>query len=142
MKKTAQIEQHCPNSVNKRYKIALKEANKSRHKYKMGAAIIKSGRVLSASANGEKTGRHAEIRAIFKDRESGRRQKKEPTVDFTGATMYIARQGGEELSRPCRACFLLIRSVGIKKIVFKEGKTIVSKVVAKENLKDYRNYFL
>lgn len=117
--------------MNKWYKIALKEATKSkRPRYKMGAAIIKSGRVLSASCNGQKTGRHAEIRAISKD------------IDFKGSTMYIARHGGEGISRPCRACFMLLRSVGIKKIVFKEGVNVITKIVSDEIIDDYRNYFL
>jgi deoxycytidylate deaminase len=95
----------------------------------MGAAIIKSGRVLSASPNGTQTGRHAEIRAIAK-------------VDCIGATMFIARHGGEGSSRPCRACFMLLRSVGIKKIVFKEGGKVITKVVSEETPDNYRNYFL
>lgn len=117
-------------TLNKWYKIALKEAARSnRPKYKMAAAIIKSGRVLSVATNGSRTGRHAEMRAIT-------------GLNFTGAIMYIARHGGEEMSRPCRACFMLIKSAGIKKIVFKEGGVIVTKVVSREDIEDYRDYCL
>jgi pyrimidine deaminase RibD-like protein len=118
-------------TLNKWYKIALKESAKSkRAKYKMAAAIIKSGRVLSVATNGPRTGRHAEVRAISKD------------VNFAGAIMYIARHGGEEMSRPCRACFMLIKSAGIKKIVFKEEGVIVTKVVSRESIENYRDYCL
>lgn len=92
--------------------VALKEARFGRHKqHRMGAVIVRGGSVLSRAANQSKPfgltnrGRHAEERALT------------PTRDFSGAKLYVAREGSR-MSRPCRSCMRLIIKAGIDRIVY------------------------
>jgi deoxycytidylate deaminase len=94
--------------------------------YHLGCAIMFQGKQISIGAN-DKTrshpyvhyhgehfnhGIHAEMAAIF-------RVKKKDSLK--GATIYIYRQtknGTFANARPCSMCFELIRSLGIKKMVY------------------------
>jgi deoxycytidylate deaminase len=90
---------------------------------KHGSVIVKGGRVISTGVNKERShprivssehikdhcSVHAEIDAIKKAR------------DVNGATIYIARvnkRGEARDSRPCKRCFEVIKSNGIKKVIY------------------------
>lgn len=102
------------------------EALKSTHKqHRMGAVIVKGGRVLSTGYNtmqpsarlGTNT-RHAEAHAILKLLKEGRLHS------LAGADLYVTRftRGGSVgLSRPCSACAELARSVGVSRVFYSTG---------------------
>jgi deoxycytidylate deaminase len=90
---------------------------------KHGSVIVKGGRVISTGINKERShprivssehikdhcSVHAEVDAIKKAK------------DVTGATIYVARvnkRGEARDSRPCKRCYEVIRTNGIKKIVY------------------------
>jgi len=100
------------------FRIASKEAKKSKHKqHRLGAVIVKGGRILSTGFNEIRPSSllktntlHAEASAILK------LLKKNKFSDLAGSTMYVTRftRGGNVgLSKPCQHCTDLIRSVGI-----------------------------
>lgn len=92
----------------------------------MAAVIVSGGNVLACAVNGARTGRHAELRAISRDR------------DFSGATIYVARHSGG-ISRPCRMCFEVIKAAGITKMVFiDEAGHLTSKKVGEESSSSYK----
>lgn len=107
-----------------RLDITSKTAMNSICRSKHGAAIYKSGRLLSIGINTSKLNNdyvnwtencpvpseHAEMSAI--------RQAK---GDLTGAVMYVSRvnrQGNEMMSRPCNNCHKAIVAAGIKMVVY------------------------
>ena len=102
---------------------AARQAAKSTHKFRMGAVIVKGGRVVSTGYNvvghrsqyREWESIHAEEQAIVKLLRSG-------SLDLlANSVLYVSRinnRGELACSKPCRTCFSLIQSVGIKKVVF------------------------
>jgi len=105
-------------------RLANKEANKSTFYYKLGAIIVKGNRVLATGHNSIahcklndfKNSRHAEMDAILhilKNRNG--------LSLLAGSTIYVSRitKGGETaLAKPCSKCMSLIKSVGIKRIIY------------------------
>lgn len=102
-------------------KVAMNSTCRSRH----GAAIWKSGSLLSIGINksrlmneyktwwedGPVPSEHAEMSAI---RQCG-------DADLTGAVLYVSRvnkDGKEMYSRPCNNCAKAIISRGIKTIIY------------------------
>lgn len=95
---------------------------------KVGAVIVKGGRVLSTGINSlrytKDNGRswpslHAEEQAILK-------LLKQPNggKHLVGSTIYVSRvkkDGSVGLAKPCQKCQELIDAVGIRKIVYTEG---------------------
>jgi len=117
------------------FRIAEKQALKSTHaKHRMGAVIVKGGRVLATGYNELRPssiiGRptlHAEASAILKLLKENRLE------DLIGSTLYVTRftRGGTiSCSRPCEHCTNLIRSVGIRSVLFisEEGSTETMKL--------------
>lgn len=108
------------------YNLARKAADLSVCRYKMGAAIVRGGNVLSINHNALKThtdhaqwphwvcSQHAEMRAVILAR-----------CDIRGAIMYVARVGGNEISKPCVHCYNVIRLAGIREIVYSDGKKLI-----------------
>ena len=100
-------------------RLAIKEAKKSTHRFKLGAVIGKGKRVLSKAHNirkthpvfgsGEYNTLHAESNAIYKAVRQG--------YDLTGATIYIYRENNN-LAKPCKCCMGLIHKYGIKEVVY------------------------
>ena len=101
------------------YDLTYRIADTSQCHYKMGAIIVKGNRVLSVGVNQIKThpaiaktyddycvSIHAELAALLRNK-----------TDVTGATMYVARNGGK-VSKPCKSCMVYIRMAGIKYIVY------------------------
>lgn len=106
-------------------RIAKKEAKKSGFKqHRLGAVIVKGSRILSTGFNQRRYTKefkrptlHAEADAILKLLKAGRQ------ADLVGATIYVCRftaGGVVGCAKPCPACSDLIKSVGIRKVVFTE----------------------
>lgn len=104
-------------------RIAKKEAKKSGFKqHRLGAVIVKGSRILSTGYNQrrytkefKKPTLHAEADAILKLLKDNR------LSDLVGSTLYVCRftAGGRVgCSKPCDACASLIKSVGIRKVVY------------------------
>jgi len=102
------------------WRFAKNESNKSPMKFKLGAVIIKRGRIIGFGYNSLKTHPkfgskkhfktlHAEGAAIYSCRKLGN--------DTTGATMIIYRKGCRN-SKPCEECQKLIKTAGIKKVIY------------------------
>ncbi len=105
---------------------AIKQALKSRFNYKLGAVIVKGGRVLGCGHN--ETGRytnkwkqswpgslHAEEAAILNALRKG------GPVPLVGSTLYVSRVGrnGEVgIAKPCKHCQEVIKSFHIKEVVY------------------------
>ena len=100
-------------------RFAREEANKSKHRFQMGAAIVRGKRILSRAYNIDKTHPkfgsgeykrlHAEGHAIWKAVRQG--------VDLSGATIYVYRQNNN-LAKPCPCCMGLIHKYGIKEVIY------------------------
>lgn len=110
--------------------VARYIAKKSKSRNTHGAVVVKSGRVLGTGFNRDRNNPrivnpnrikmdcsfHAEEMAI-----------KDAGENLKGAKIYVARinrHGHDRDSRPCPRCFLLIKSVGIKKIVYTSEKGV------------------
>ena len=86
--------------------IADAFARQSNHsKHKMAAVLVRGGAVVAKATNKQRWGDHAERRALRGIKNTHK------------LVLYIARHGGKA-SRPCSECLAIIRSVGIKKIVY------------------------
>lgn len=103
------------------FRVAAKEAVKSQHKqHKLGAVIVKGGRILSTGFNSLRPSSllkthtlHAEAAAILK------LLKERRLHDLAGSEIYVTRftrGGAVACSKPCSACMDLIKAVGIKRI--------------------------
>lgn len=107
-------------------RIARKQAARSVFKRaRVGAVIAKGDRILSVGHNAIRYSKyvhskfpesvHAEQAAIAKLLQERRLH------DLAGATIYVCRinsSGVHRLSRPCVCCADLIRSVGIREVVY------------------------
>lgn len=109
-------------------KHAIKLSQRSTlERAQIGAVLVKSGRVLAKGYNkinryqgtiksGHwKTSLHAEMACLLNLMKLGNIE------DAQGATMFVARHrrnGSTGLAYPCKDCFEIIRSFGIKKVVF------------------------
>lgn len=103
------------------FKMASKAAGRSPFKqHRLGAVVVKSGRVLSTGYNEIrwnerlwKENIHAEEAAIVKLLTAGR------SSSLIGSEIYVTRftRGGAiGIAKPCFACAALIKSVGIRKV--------------------------
>ena len=113
---------------NAAIRVAFKTATKSGfERAKVGAVIANKKRILSCGYNEVRyykkcptprkwnNSLHAEQSAILKLLNSGRHN------ELVGSTIYVTRvnKAGESvLAKPCQYCHELIKSVGIKKVVF------------------------
>lgn len=102
-------------------RIALAQAEKSRYaKWRMGAVLVKSGRVIAAASNTlrnepglaglplEECSVHAEAAVIQK-------------VTNPSGIMYVARisrSGVQGLAKPCKRCRKLLIESGIRTVVW------------------------
>ena len=100
-------------------RAAIRESEKSDHRFKMGAAIARGSKILVSAPNSRKThpkfgsGQfstlHAESHAIYKAIRSG--------INISGATIYVYR-ANDLLAKPCPRCMGLINKYGIKDVVY------------------------
>ena len=116
-------------------RIAKKQAGNSTYIYKLGAVIVKGQRVLSTgfnsishcSVNNFRNSRHAEMDAILKlmHRHNG-------LVSLAGSTLYVTRvtqTGRSAMAKPCKKCMDLIRSVGIREVIYTTDNNVVKERV-------------
>ena len=114
---------------------AEKQAHKSQFKYRVGAVLVRSGRVLSTGHNkvGHRSKQriwesvHAEESAIVNALKSGSMGR------IPGSILYVVRilsDGSLSCAKPCTKCNALIQSVGIKKVVYTDwdGSTVVERM--------------
>lgn len=105
------------------FRIAQKTALKSPFlKHRVGAVVMKGKRILSSGFNEiryDKTTQrgtmHAEAAAIGKLLNSGAQ------AELVGSTIFVTRytrSGLISCAKPCDECYELIRSVGIRKVVY------------------------
>ncbi len=104
-------------------RLALKQAKESNYLYKLGVVITKGHRVLSTGYNKiahcdlniYKDSRHAEMHAIQKVLRQPDGLRK-----LANAIIYVTRitKSGTGMARPCSRCMELIKSVGIKTIIY------------------------
>jgi tRNA(Arg) A34 adenosine deaminase TadA len=103
-------------------RLAMKVARKSPCSFKIGALVVKGGRVLSWGHNKDKTDPirirrpnpyvdklHAELVALHGITETG------------GCTLYVVRVGRVKsmaLAKPCRMCMEMIRKAKIRKLIY------------------------
>lgn len=110
-----------------RYHLAKEVAKLSDCRFKLGAALYTGKRMMSIACNVLKShpehtrkyaanviSIHAEHRAILLSR-----------GNVKGAVMYIARNGGKEISNPCLSCRIYMKEAGIKTIVYFNGTHLV-----------------
>lgn len=98
----------------------------STYRFRMGALLVKSGRVLGGDVNIPKitpstppnrVSTHAEIRVL------------KNTRNVKGATLYVARLRSQDipaLARPCSWCMQEIIAAGISRVVFTTNDQIGS----------------
>lgn len=116
--------------------IANAQGKKSKHKHRLGAVVVKSGNVVATGYNkiGHrakgitetelKASVHAERAAITK------LLKPKHFHKLQGAKIYVSRimkDGSFGLAHPCKHCLELIKSCGIKEVIFTNGKGTISR---------------
>lgn len=111
------------------YLAARKAAALSNCRYKVGAVIVRGSNIISSGNNTLKTHSkhihwpnhvcsvHAEHNVI--------RHAQHRNIDLNGATIYVARIGGLQISKPCNMCMSCIRKSGIRTIVYSNGTNLV-----------------
>lgn len=110
----------------KYFELAKKLSEKSKYHHKLGAVVVKKGKILGVGFNQpEKTHPkspnpfktiHCELDAIIGISKE----------DLQGASIYIYRQykdGSPAMAAPCRDCRNLIKHVGIKKVFHTGNRT-------------------
>ena len=100
-------------------RYAIEESKKSKHKFAMGAVIVRGNKMLSKACNLNKTHPkfgsgvyrrlHAEGNAIYKAVRRG--------IELSGSTIYVYRKN-YNLAKPCPCCMGLIHKYGIKEIIY------------------------
>lgn len=126
------------NKISKIIKIAQKESLRSPHdKFQLGAVLFHQNKIISKAFNNPhkshpyilshkeewRRGIHAEMSAIFKVQHKNNLQ---------GTTMMIFRQcknGDLANARPCELCLQLIKSFGIKTIVYTTKNGIIKEKI-------------
>jgi deoxycytidylate deaminase len=108
--------------------VARYFATKSKSRNTHGAVVVKSGRVLGTGFNKDRnhprivSPEHIKTDCSFHAEELAIRDAGE---NLKGAKIYVARvnkHGVDRDSQPCPRCFILIKSVGIKKIIYTSEK--------------------
>jgi deoxycytidylate deaminase len=104
--------------------VARYFAAKSKSRNTHGAVVVKSGRVLGTGFNKDRNSPKMTEPARIKTDCSFHAEEiaiRDAGENIKGAKIYVARvnrHGSDRDSRPCPKCLLLIRSVGIKKIIY------------------------
>lgn len=104
--------------------VARYFSTKSNAKNMHGAVIVKGGRVLGTGYNRNRnhptvvSPEHIKTKCSIHAEESA---IKDANYDVRGAVIYVARlskSGEDRDSKPCPRCFDLIKSHGIKRIIY------------------------
>jgi tRNA(Arg) A34 adenosine deaminase TadA len=116
-----EIYDHISNNDQKFLSVATKLAFTSDNRFRVGAIVVKSRRVLGGSSNitrrspstpPNRFSTHAEIAAI------------KVASDTDGATLYVARLNSADtnaMAKPCSWCMQKIMESGIDKVVYTTG---------------------
>lgn len=116
--------------------------------YKIGCVVAQKNKIINASFNSSKT--HPMQKHYNKERFDGDDTPHrvhaeihalapyiEDDVDWKNVTVYIARKrrcdGENGMSRPCPACMKMIKSLGIKNIVYTTDFGIAKESVCDES---------
>ncbi|WP_412566443.1 hypothetical protein [Streptomyces chartreusis] len=96
--------------------LALKQAARSRCRYRVGAVLARGSRVLGGSANLQRNPPHVDFRhATFHAEEAVLRR----VVCPRGATAYVARLGRDGsplMARPCWRCQRALTARGVVRV--------------------------
>jgi deoxycytidylate deaminase len=107
-------------------------AEKSEENKKHGAIIVKSGRVVGTGFNRFKNHPHnipVELIKVHCSRHAEEVAIREAGSNAKGAILYVARvnkQGVDRNSKPCHICSKIIKSSGIKKVIYTVEETYES----------------
>lgn len=114
------------------FRLADRQSVKSNCKHRLGAVIVKGGRVLSTGYNEIRYSRfiqattvHAEEAAIIKLLD------KKALSQLVSSELYVSRtcpSGNSGLARPCSRCMDLIKSVGIKRVHYTTDNGITESI--------------
>lgn len=101
------------------WRLAVREASKSTMSYKLGAVLVRRGKVLAVGRNVNKTHpdfgsghfktMHAEGNCLYNAKKRG--------IDPSGCTLIVYRKNNN-LSKPCSCCMVMIKKFGIEKVVY------------------------
>ena len=113
--------------LNRAISVARTSTERQRH----GCVVVKGGRVISVGVN---TFRNHPLVVSQPDRNSSYHAEINAMrgVDLTGATLYVARLGRNELpsmSAPCVHCTSAIIKAGAKRIVWTVNEIEVGKIL-------------
>lgn len=114
--------------------IAIREAHKSKHKYRIGAVIYRRKEIIALSCNkpyrhcarikkkykSYPTSIHAEIGAVLKARK-----------DLCGTSILVVRinaAGQLRLAKPCKHCHAYLDYVGIKRVIYSTNEGIMKEM--------------
>ncbi|MEU9979617.1 hypothetical protein [Streptomyces sp. NPDC051014] len=99
-------------------RIALKAANESRCRYRMGAVVADGPRVLAARANLRRNAPDVDyLNATFHAEEAALRRVRSPA----GTVLYVARvdaSGNAAMARPCPRCERMLAEAGVVGVYF------------------------
>ena len=107
-------------------------AEKSEENKKHGAIIVKSGRVVGTGFNRFKNHPHnipEELIKVHCSRHAEEVAIREAGSNAKGAILYVARvnrQGVDRNSKPCHICSEIIKSSGVKKVIYTVEETYES----------------
>ena len=112
--------------------VARYFAEKSEENKKHGAIIVKSGRVVGTGFNRFKNHPHnipEELIKVHCSRHAEEVAIREAGSNAKGAILYVARvnrQGADRNSKPCHICSDIIKSSGVKKVIYTVEETYES----------------
>ena len=87
-------------------KVARKKAKECDYIYRLGAVVVRGGKILSIASNTRKG--HAEVNAI------------KQASKTEGADIYVTRHTptGMAMAKPCDNCMEAIKAAGIRRIYY------------------------
>ncbi|MGW1076737.1 deaminase [Streptomyces sp. NPDC002537] len=101
--------------------LALKQAKRSTHRFRVGSVLIRGGRVIAASSNRKRNSPRTDFRhSTFHAEEMVLRR----ATRTRGAVLYVARLGADErplLAKPCPRCQQHIARSGISKVYYTDN---------------------
>lgn len=109
-----------PDEDDATWGLAINESSKSLMRFKLGAVIVKRGKVIAFGHNKAKThpryGSKSGFHTLHAEGDSLWTAEK-LEVDVKGATMIVYRKNALN-ARPCKDCQRLIREAGIKRVIY------------------------
>jgi deoxycytidylate deaminase len=118
-------------------KLAIKQAEKSTHNYRLGAVITKGRRVLGQGCNDAQRfqskvrhtswpeSRHAEVAAVM---DALRRY---PSDELKGSKITVVRinnQGQLRLAYPCESCYNVLSNIGVRRVIYSNNQGTFSEI--------------